>query len=325
MSRGQVHLLATSPRVAPGLLSVDAWDALRAGPVLVADGAHPQLPALVAAGVAVEVVDVAVLGASGTVALLLDRAADTGHVTWLATDGEQGLATALGARTGSVDLEVLAGSWDLPGARLLDAVAVMDRLRSPGGCPWDAEQTHASLAPYLLEEAYEAHQEIVDGRLGAALRDELGDVLLQVLFHARLAEEAAGGWSVDDVAAGLVAKLIRRHPHVFADTYVDGAAAVEANWDAIKAAEGQRHSVVDGVAMGQPALSLAAKLVGRAEKAGLATGLDKARDARPDELLGRALFGLAASARRQGIDPEAALRTVAREFADRLRRTERPR
>ena len=111
--------------------------------------------------------------------------------------------------------EVVDGAADPPGARLLDVVAVMDRLRSPGGCPWDAEQTHASLRPYLLEEAYEAYAAIEDGDADG-LREELGDVLLQVVFHARLAEEADPPWSVDDVAAGLVAKLVRRHPHVFA-------------------------------------------------------------------------------------------------------------
>ena len=111
----------------------------------------------------------------------------------------------------------MVGSIDPPGARLLDAVDVMDRLRSPGGCPWDAEQTTDSLKRYLLEEAYEAYETIEEGDLDA-LRDELGDVLLQVLFHARIASEGAEGpaWDIDDVAANLVAKLVRRHPHVFA-------------------------------------------------------------------------------------------------------------
>jgi XTP/dITP diphosphohydrolase len=315
-------LLTTSPRVAPGLLAVDAWDAVRAGPVLTAAAEHPQLAALAAAGVNVEVV------ITGSVSALADRlaalAADAGTCTWLSSEGEDGLATALGALTtrDAVRLEVLPGSWDLPGARLLDAVRVMDRLRSPGGCPWDAEQTHASLAPYLLEEAYETLQALEDGGGGATadLREELGDLLMQVLFHARLAQEADSGWSVDDVAAGLVAKLVRRHPHVFADTVVDGAAAVEANWDTIKQAEKQRTSAVDGVPLGQPALALAAKLVGRATKAGLPTSLpDATRDTAADELLGRALFGLAARAKLAGQDPEAALRAVARSYAELLR------
>ena len=150
----------------------------------------------------------------------------------------------------------------------------MDRLRSPGGCPWDAEQTHASLARYLLEEAYEAFETIEDGDLGG-LREELGDVLLQVVFHARVAAErpAPEGWDIDDVAAGLVDKLVRRHPHVFAEVEVSGAAEVETNWAAIKKAEKARQSVVEGIPLSQPALTLAAKLQRRAESAGVPADL----------------------------------------------------
>ncbi|HEX7354190.1 MAG TPA: MazG family protein [Mycobacteriales bacterium] len=297
---GRVVWLTTSPRVAPGLLTADAWDAVRSGPVYTASADHPQFAAL---------------GAS-----VLDPAAlrDAAPCTWLANDGEDDLLAALGEKA-----VVVAGSHDLPGARLLDAVAVMDRLRSPGGCPWDAEQTHASLAPYLIEETYEAYQAIEDGLIDTDLREELGDVLLQVLFHARLGEERAEPWSVDDVAAGLVAKLVGRHPHVFGDASADDAAAVERNWDAIKAAEKGRTSVVDGVPLAQPALSLAAKLVRRARRAGLPDALeDPAAGAAADELVGRALFGLVARAQAQGIDPEAALRTVARRYADQVRAAE---
>ena len=125
-----------------------------------------------------------------------------------------------------------------PGARLLDLVEVMDRLRT--GCPWDAKQTHASLAPYLLEETYEA-LEALDSGDPLALRDELGDVLLQVVFHARLAAERTDGtgWTIDDVADAIIAKLTRRHPHVFGDVAVSGAEEVKANWETIKAAERQ--------------------------------------------------------------------------------------
>src|SRR5205807_8733476 len=137
-----------------------------------------------------------------------------------------------------LEIEVVHGSWDLPGGRLLDVVTTMDRLRSPGGCPWDAQQTHDSLAPYLLEEAYEAFQAIEDED-SAALREELGDVLLQVAFHSRLAEEADPDerWTIDDVAAGLVDKLVRRHPHVFPHQAVSGADEAVANWDRVKAEE----------------------------------------------------------------------------------------
>ena len=150
----------------------------------------------------------------------------------------------------------------------------MDRLRSPGGCPWDAEQTHASLARYLLEEAYEAFEAIEDGDLDG-LREELGDVLLQVVFHARVAAErpAPEGWDIDDVAGGLVDKLVRRHPHVFADVAVSGPAEVETNWAAIKKAEKARQSAVAGIPLSQPALTLAAKLQRRAESAGVPADL----------------------------------------------------
>jgi XTP/dITP diphosphohydrolase len=236
-------------------------------------------------------------------------------VVWLAgADGDAAFARALGdlvARepVGTAELEVVYASWDPPGARLLDAVAVMDRLRSPGGCPWDAEQTHASLAPYLLEEAYELLDAIESGDL-RLLREELGDVLLQVVFHARLAEDlpADERWSVDDVAGDLVAKLIRRHPHVFADQAVSGASGVQAIWDGVKATEKPRSSATDGVALGQPALSLAAKLIGRADKAGLAV------DPPAGDGIGPRLFALVRQARAAGVDPEHELRAVAREF-----------
>jgi XTP/dITP diphosphohydrolase len=304
VNRQRVRVVTCSPRVAAGQLTVAAWDALREGPVLTGDVDHPQLGALAEAGIEVEIAAAAAVLPSG-------------DFVWLGDGPPAGL-------TADAVTELIVGSRDVPGAQLIDAVAVMDRLRSPGGCPWDAEQTHTSLAPYLLEEAYEAYQALEDGAFDTDLREELGDVLLQVLFHARLAQEPGGaGWDIDDVAADLVAKLVRRHPHVFGDTTVDGSAAVEANWDAIKAVEKQRTSVTDGVALAQPALSLAAKLVGRAAKAGLPTALpDAETGASADELLGRALFGLVARARAKGQDPEAALRTVTRRYAETLREEE---
>jgi XTP/dITP diphosphohydrolase len=201
---------------------------------------------------------------------------------------------------------------DRPGQRLLDVVAVMDRLRSPGGCPWDARQTHASLMPYLLEEAYEAYQALEDGDT-TALREELGDVLLQVAFHARLAQELPEDerWDIDDVAGDLVDKLVRRHPHVFAGASADD---LEGSWEALKAAEKGRASVTDGVPLTQPALSLAAKLQKRGQKLGVP--LPAA------EGLGGELWALVARCRDAGIDPEQALRSVARDYRDTLARLE---
>jgi len=227
--------------------------------------------------------------------------------------------------------EPATGAGEAPvaaGHALLEAVAVMDRLRSPSGCPWDAEQTHRSLAPYLLEEAYEAYQTLEDGD-SAGLRDELGDVLLQVLFHARIAAEEPGGWDIDDVAAGLVAKLVRRHPHVFADTKVAGSADVEANWDAIKAGESPSRGVAEGVPLALPALALAAKLQSRGSRAGAwsATGEpgERVREAAalaasdPTEgAIADLLMTAVTLARSAGIDAEAALRRRALQLRDEL-------
>lgn len=199
---------------------------------------------------------------------------------------------------------------------LLEAVAVMDRLRSPGGCPWDAEQTHASLIRYLMEECYELVEAVESGDR-AAIREELGDVLLQVLFHARIAAETPleqGGFDVDDVAGDLVAKLVRRHPHVFGDAPPTWTAAdQQQRWDELKKAERGKSGVLDGVAFGQPAVALAAKLGARAAAFGL-----QVPPSAPDPRAGSAaeeLFWIAYAAGARGEDPETALRAVARAHA----------
>jgi XTP/dITP diphosphohydrolase len=233
-----------------------------------------------------------------------------------------------GSSSGGPDGSGVSGVTGTSGSALLEAVAVMDRLRSPGGCPWDAEQTHRSLAPYLLEEAYEAYQALEDDD-SDALRDELGDVLLQVLFHARVAAEAPGGWDIDDVAAGLVDKLVRRHPHVFADTTVSGSADVEANWDAIKKAEKPGRTIADGVPLTLPALALQAKLQSRGARAGrwsppenpaaVVTSAAEAAAADPSaESIADLLVATVALARGAGLDPEAVLRRRALQFRDEL-------
>lgn len=205
-----------------------------------------------------------------------------------------------------------------PGSHLLAAVEITDRLRSPGGCPWDADQTHASLAPFLLEEAYET-LDAIETADPVALREELGDLLFQVLIHARLAEEAASGerFGIEDVAADLVAKLVRRHPHVFADVQVADSEQVLVNWDQLKQAEKQRQSVTDGVPLGQPALALAAKLVSRSRKAGLAVELPAG------DGIGERLLALVGEAVQAGIDPELALRDAARDHRQSIMQKER--
>ena len=205
------------------------------------------------------------------------------------------------------------------GAELLDAVHVMDRLRSPGGCPWDAEQDHDSLRQYLVEETYELLDAIAEEDR-EALREELGDVLLQVLFHARVAAEDSGDpFDIDAVAAGLVSKLVSRHPHVFDDdTAVLDTESQHARWEELKQQEKQRESIVDGVALGQPAVALAAKLTQRAARAGIPLAAMPSGDD-----TGSALFALAAAGKLDGIDPEDALRGVALSFAARVREAER--
>ena len=205
------------------------------------------------------------------------------------------------------------------GMGLVEAVAVMDRLRSPGGCPWDAEQDHDTLRQYLVEETFELLEAIEDGDR-AAMREELGDVLLQVLFHARVAaEHGSDAFTVDDVAAELVAKLVGRHPHVFAggDSAVRDSSTQQVRWEELKQQEKQRESSVDGVALGQPAVALAAKLAQRTKRAGFPV------DLLPDgDDTGTTLFVVAALGKLAGEDPETELRAVARTFAGNVRAAE---
>ncbi|ABS02558.1 MazG family protein [Kineococcus radiotolerans] len=210
----------------------------------------------------------------------------------------------------------------VPGRALLDLVAVMDRLRSPGGCPWDARQTHTSLLRYLVEESYEVVDAVENGTR-AELRDELGDLLLQVVFHARVAQEdPEEPFGIDDVAAAIVAKLERRHPHVFAGEAV--AEDLQAGWDAIKATEGVRESVLDGIPLQLPALARADKVLGRLQRNGLdapaapGEGVD-------EESVGRELLDLVRRAHAAGVDPEAALRVTTRRLETAARETERHR
>ncbi|GAA2391136.1 MazG family protein [Dactylosporangium salmoneum] len=313
---GRVVLLVTSPRLPAGVLTAQAWDLVRAHPVLTADESE-QVAALRAAGASVTV------GAHDVDALVAAIAAH-GTVVWLAgPDGDEQLARELGLRLarepGLAELELLYGSWDPAGARLLDVVTVMDRLMHPeAGDPWKRAQTHATLAHFLLEEAYELYDAIRDDD-AEAVREELGDVLLQVVLHARLAEETSG-FSVDDVAGDLVAKLIRRNPHVFADAEVGGIEEIIANWEQIKKAEKARGSAVDGVALSQPALALAAKLLQRVERVERA-GLEVPNPG--PETLGGELFALVARGRAEGLDAEDALRTAALDYIEAVHRAER--
>jgi tetrapyrrole methylase family protein/MazG family protein len=220
------------------------------------------------------------------------------------------------------------------GEQVLDLLRVMARLRAPGGCPWDAQQTHASLAKHLLEETHEV-LDAIDSGDPARLRDELGDVLLQVVFHSELAREA-GEYDIDDVARGTVDKLVRRHPHVFGDVHVDDASEVLVNWEKIKTEEeGKSQELEDDIPATLPSLARAAKVQRRAAGWGfewrttdaamakLREEVDELAAASPGEAeaeLGDVLFATAAVARTLGVDPESALRRTTTRFADRFER-----
>jgi len=231
------------------------------------------------------------------------------------------------------------------GQRVLELLKVMARLRGPGGCPWDLEQTHQSLARHLLEETHETLEAIDSGDMDR-LREELGDVLLQVVFHSEMARQE-GRFDVDDVAAGITAKLIRRHPHVFGQAEVSGAADVLVNWERIKTEEKGEHGVDEEIPPSLPALARAAKVQRRAASEGFdfrtaGAALDKLHEelaeleaeiqeleeeeasrtkpppARVEREVGDVLFAVAALARRLNVDPETALRRATKRFGDRF-------
>jgi len=313
----RLTLLVGSPRIAPGLLTRAAWQALDAAQtVLARDPEEPFADALVQAGL--EVQAVGGVSAPALARDLMDRAA-RGEVVWVASaDGDPGLTDAVASEVSRLgnppEVEVLVGSWDVPGSRLLDVVAVMDRLRSPGGCPWDAEQTHESLVKYLIEEAHEAAEAIASGDLDH-VREELGDVLLQVAFQARVAQEhAEAPFDIDDVAGGLVDKLVRRHPHVFADGDATTPGEVEVAWEQIKArereakaqhagGEGGHEGLLHGIPRSLPSLLAADKVLARWERSG--------RGPLPvGEGVGHELLALVARSRAEGLDADAELRSA---------------
>ena len=212
----------------------------------------------------------------------------------------------------------------MSGSELQRLVEVMDRLRSPGGCPWDAEQTHESLVKYLLEESYE-FIDSVDAKDREGMREELGDVLLQVYFHSRIAQDhPTDPFSIEDVARAIADKLIRRHPHVFEGLQISGTEEIIDNWEEIKAKEKGRTSALDGVALAQPALPLVEKLLYRAEKYKVNVELTKYQSDKPatQESVGEALASIIAWARDNEIDPENALRLYGRQIAEQIKAAE---
>ena len=327
---GRITLLLTSPRSAAGLLTWAGWERLRqADTVLAADPEPAWLDAFAEAGV--EVVNVADLPIGQRAGRLVhDATPGLDLVWWGSPDGDPGLTDALAEHLSRravagrpPEIEVLTASHDVPGSRLLDLVAVMDTLRSPGGCPWDAEQTHTSLLPYLLEETHEVI-EAVEARDRDHLVEELGDLLLQVVFHARVgAENRTEPFDIDEVAAGIVAKLVRRHPHVFGtgEPNAEGpsaaagegpsAADVELSWEVLKAQEKPRRAGFEGIPITLPALARAQKMLGRLEKTGSPETVEAAivAAAAGDELVA-GLLRAVRQARVNGTDAEAELRAA---------------
>lgn len=308
------------------LLTFGEWQQLRSkSRVLFEDPSHPLSAALEADGVttgrfddgpaddvladdvpAVDVEDTAVVIEPGS--------------RYLMSLAEAGADVSVGPAGAPDPMTAAAGAWIARRASrsLSELAVVMARLRGPGGCPWDHEQTHESLQVHLLEEAHEVLETIDEGKLGPELEEELGDLLLQVVFHAQMAADD-DRFDIDGVARSIVAKLIHRHPHVFSDTAVSGASEVVANWETIKAAEkSERTGPFDGIPAGLPALLTAHKTQKRAAALGFEGSEDEARvgveAAVTEGDVGGALFWLVALARAKGIEPESALRKATKAF-----------
>jgi XTP/dITP diphosphohydrolase len=362
----RVVLVETSEAL-PGLLPFQAWDVLgTASEVWLRDAdAHPSAPHLYYAGLDLRPVEPAPLDRAdldltrpGSPAdrriakALVANARSQGSVVYLLGPDDDGLARALAgmAPDHDVEIELVFLAQQPPGSELLRLVDVMRRLRDPhDGCPWDLEQDHHTLRRYLVEETYELVHAIEEED-DVELQEELGDVLLQVVFHAQIARDR-DAFTIDDVARGIADKLVRRHPHVFADGDASTAAEVQENWDRLKGEEKDRTGPFDGVPAAGPGLHLLETLQRKAAKRGFdptvgdaagsdptdptasAAGwasVDRVRDeleavtaASDDERrvrLGELLGTVVELARQLGVDPEEAARTAAARFRARFER-----
>lgn len=332
----------------PGLLPLHAFQALRTCDLLVLGaGDHPfaghldmaeERYEVIPADLGEQAVDRRELMAGLSLAdkaragWVVDRAKEVGSVGYIfgpADDDAFTRTLGMEAAREGIEVEVVYFGLSPQGTQMLRLAEVQARLLAPDGCPWDAEQTHESLAPYVIEEAHELAEAIASGDRDA-IREELGDVLMQVTFHAAIAED----FDIDDVARGIADKLVRRHPHVFADGDAEDAAAVEASWEQIKAEEKpERDGPFDGVPTGLPAVALATKVQSRAERTGFAwPSADDAADKVAEELgevgaagpedvadeVGDLLFAAISLARARGVDPEGALRGTVARFRERF-------
>jgi XTP/dITP diphosphohydrolase len=338
----------------PGLLPLHAWSALSSTDlVLLGDAEHPMVAHLVNADLRHEIVpepdEPAALSRRdllggvdpvqrARVSWIIDRVREAGATAYVYGPGDsEAFTRALGfeAARSQIEVEVVYFGVAPRGVNLLELVEVERRLRGPDGCPWDREQDHASLAPYAVEEVYELLDAIAGGT-SDDIAEELGDVLLQVVFHAQIADDEER-FDIDAVARGIVDKLVRRHPHVFGDARADDAASVMANWEQLKAAEKpDRDGVFDGIVDGQPSVPLAVSVQRRAARHGFvwpdtAGAVAKVREeldevvaasgARQAHELGDLLLAVIALARHLEIDPDLALRTGVARFRARFERT----
>lgn len=306
-----------------GALTLSEWDALRRSEgVLFEDAEHPLIERLRAEGVQAGPFDDEPAAGRDSWAFVADPSSP--RIVELARAGAtvtSGAVTTPDSLTAAHAAPVLRRA----SAALGSLAAIMARLRSDDGCPWDREQTHDSLKVHLIEEAHEVIETIEDGDIGAELEEELGDLLLQVAFHARLAEQE-GRFDVARVAEGIVAKLVHRHPHVFGDVEVAGASDVVRNWEQLKQKEKLRSDPFDGIPKGLPSLLAAYKTQKKAAGLGFAPDEERIRKevaaATSDDVdeasLGEALFWLVALAREKGIDPEGALRKSLTRFKNSL-------
>ncbi|MCC5948242.1 MAG: MazG family protein [Nitriliruptoraceae bacterium] len=341
----RVALVETAEAL-PGLLPFQSWDVLGlAERILVRDvDRHPFTPHLHLAGLDLQAVEPATLGREDLdlnrpgapedrriAKSLVGLATGGTEVVYLLGPDDDGLAPALAGMAAAHDLEIeLVFLAQQPeGTELLRLVDVMRRLRDPAdGCPWDLEQDHASLTRYLVEETYEL-VDAIERADDVDLAEELGDVLLQVVFHARIGTDRRA-FGIDEVARGIADKLVRRHPHVFADGDASTPDEVQASWDALKAEEKRRTGPFDGVPAAGPGLDLLTTLQRKAAKQGwgpptasagrgdLVAAIDRAQASddlvEREEAIGAAVAALVAVARDLEVDPEAAARTAARAF-----------
>lgn len=299
-------------------LTLREWDGLVAcDRVIFEDTDHPLIERLRAAGVTTGPLDDEPRADQDGAGLVCDPG--SARIAELARSGARvlGPGSTVDALTAARGAAIARRAGDAA-AKL---AAIMARLRSPDGCPWDLEQTHSTLKPHLLEEAYEVIDAIEHDRIDADLEEELGDLLLQVAFHAQLAADD-GRFDLAGVAERISAKLLHRHPHVFSDTVVEGAQQVVANWEAIKAQEKKRGGPFDDIPRALPALTVAHKTQKRAAALGFSPTSSEARERAAAALvadeLGEVLFWTVALARSAGVDPEGALREATGRFRDGL-------